>query len=88
MTFWPKSSLYRDRMTFVRLIFHLVSKQPFTTDLKQAWHPVRQFTFPGVLLWRHLLEIEEVDTKDSSNFEIMIHFLRISFSCNKILCGI
>lgn len=88
MTFWPKSSLYRDRMAFVKLIFHLVSKQPFTTDLKQAWHPVRPFTFPGVLLWRHLLEIKEVDTKDRSNFEMMIHFLRISFTRNKILCGI
>ena len=74
-------------MAFLKLIFHLVSKQPFTPDLKQAWHPVRPFTFPGVLLWRHLLEIEEVDTKDSSNFQ-MIHFLRISFACNKILCGI
>lgn len=75
-------------MAFLKLIFHLVSKQPFTPDLKQAGHPVRPFTFPGVLLWRHLLEIEEVDTKDSSNFQIMIHFLRISFACNKILCGI
>ena len=50
-------------MPFVKLIFRLVSKQPFITDLKTAWHPVRQFTFPGMLLWRHLLEIEEVELK-------------------------